>query len=179
MSGLCLISLVYASFDAVEALPPHPNKHPITPLNTIRCYARTLLLSGRIPFVWLTLLVCVSVCVRPDGYQQIVVASRAVCWHINCFKAMSMEVVWGRGWGLLSSAVTSVPQAGRGSAGASAKTDDSFSIRAASVSTDWGENLGLAWLGCTNPAHPGKSFFFQFLLVFFYCIIAASIEKLE
>lgn len=146
---------MYASFDVVEALPPHPNKHPITPLNTIRCYTKTLFLSGHIPFVWLTLLVYVCVCVCP-----LMDTSRVCCEPGLCAGALTILMPslsrWRQGEaGGFSAALSPLGAAGGKRVGFSAKMDDSFSIRAASVSTDMGGDTWrmaspVTWLGQKN-----------------------------
>lgn len=71
-----------------EGLPPspYPNKHPITPLNTIRCYIRTRPLSGHIPFAWVTLSACVCKCV-------------CVCCEPRLHASTLTIVVLMSGWG--------------------------------------------------------------------------------
>lgn len=75
-----------------EALPAHPNKHPITPSDT----RRTLLLSGRIPFVRVTL----SVCVRFWWM-------RLCAGTLTILMPSLMALCWGRGGGGGGSSVTS------------------------------------------------------------------------
>lgn len=120
-----------------EALPAHPNKHPITPSNT----RRTLLLSGRIPFVRVTL----SVCVR---FWWMRLCAR----HINYFNAVSdgcLSRSWLGGGGHLWLLHDNSCRRHRIDAvtercfrrGPSAKMDDSFSISAASVIVGGGEGV--------------------------------------
>lgn len=70
----CLPAIL-ADFDDCQlwyykSLPPSPNRHPITPLNRIKCYISTLrLLSYHIvlSLEWQGLCVCACVCVRTRG----------------------------------------------------------------------------------------------------------------
>lgn len=69
-----------------KSLPPSPNRHPITPLNRIRCYISTLhLLSCHIvlSLEWQGLCVCAYVCVRTRGCVGAYLKPCAACPHVN------------------------------------------------------------------------------------------------
>lgn len=102
---------------------------------------------------------CVCVCV-----YVLIDSSRVCCLPGLCAGALTILPPPQQRWrcrgesGGFSAALSLLGAAGgkgRGSAGASAKTDDSFSIRAASVSTDiggvrWDQWQPVTWLGQEN-----------------------------